>query len=38
MLFTKQKVVANFAFRAGELNDKAIDEVLKAVPQLFEKK
>jgi hypothetical protein len=38
MLFTKQKVVANFAFRAGELNDKAIDEVVKAVPQLFEKK
>lgn len=38
MLFTKQKVVANFAFRASEFNDKAIDDVLKAVPQLFEKK
>ena len=33
MLFTKQKVVANFAFRAGELTDKRIDEVVKAVPQ-----
>ena len=38
MLFTKQKVVANFAFRAGELTDKQIDEVVKTVPQLFEKK
>jgi hypothetical protein len=38
ILFTRQKVTANFAFRAGELNDKAIDEVVKAVPQLFEKK
>jgi hypothetical protein len=38
LLFTKQKVVANFAFRTGEFNDKAIDEVLKTVPQLFEKK
>ena len=38
MLFTKQRVVANFAFRAGELTDAKIDEVVKAVPQLFEKK
>lgn len=38
LLFTKQKVVANFAFRAGELTDKKIDEIAKAVPQLFEKK
>ncbi|VTU01414.1 Uncharacterized protein OS=Planctomyces maris DSM 8797 GN=PM8797T_15878 PE=4 SV=1 [Gemmataceae bacterium] len=38
LLFTKQRVVANFAFRAGELTDKQIDEVLKAAPQLFEKK
>jgi hypothetical protein len=38
LLFTKQKVVANFAFRAGELDDTAIDAVLKAVPQLFEGK
>lgn len=38
LLFTKQKVVANFAFRAGELTDKQVEEVAKAVPQLFEKK
>ena len=38
ILFTKQKVVANFAFRAGELDDKAIASVMKAVPQLFEAK
>jgi len=30
----KQHVVANFAFRAGELNDAAIDGILKAVPRL----
>jgi hypothetical protein len=35
MLFVKEKVVANFAFRAGELDDKAIAEVLKATPKLF---
>jgi hypothetical protein len=38
IIFAKQKVVANFAFRAGELDDKAIDAVLKAVPQVIEKK
>lgn len=38
ILFTKQKVVANFAFRAGELDDKAIESVLKSVPRLFEAK
>jgi hypothetical protein len=38
LLFTKQKVVANFAFRAGELTDKQIETIAKAVPQLFEKK
>ena len=38
MLFVKEKVAANFAFRAGELDDKAIAEVVKAVPQLFEAK
>ncbi|MBX9582864.1 MAG: hypothetical protein K2X87_21360 [Gemmataceae bacterium] len=36
MLFVKEKVVANFAFRAGELDDKAVDAVLKAVPKLFD--
>ena len=38
ILFTKQKVVANFAFRSGELNDKTIEDVLKAVPDVFERK
>ncbi len=38
MLFTKQKVVANFAFRAGELTDKQIDEIVNTVPKLFDKK
>jgi hypothetical protein len=38
ILFNKQKVFANFAFRAGELDDKAIEKVLKATPGLFEKK
>ena len=38
LLFTKQKVVANFVFRAGELDDKAIEKVLKAAPALFETK
>ena len=37
VLFTKQKVVVTFAFRAGELDDKAIESVMKAVPRLFEK-
>jgi hypothetical protein len=30
----KQRVVANFAFRAGELNDAAIDGILNAVPKI----
>ncbi len=34
LLYVKQKVVANFAFREGELTDARIDEVLKAVPGL----
>ena len=38
LLAVKQKVVANFAFRAGELNAKARDEVLKSVPKVVEKK
>ena len=37
LLFVKSKVVANFAFRAGELTDAAADGVLKAVPKLFAK-
>jgi len=38
LLFVKQKVVANFAYRDGELTDQAIGEVMKAVPKLFEGK
>ncbi len=38
ILFTQQKVVANFAFRAGELDDTAIATVMKSVPRLFDKK
>jgi hypothetical protein len=34
LLFVKQKVVANFAFRAGELTDARAEEVLKALPQI----
>jgi hypothetical protein len=37
LLSVKQKVVRNFAFRAGELNDERIAEVLKAVPQITKK-
>jgi len=38
LLSVKQKVVANFAFRAGELTDERIAEVLKAIPTVAEKK
>jgi hypothetical protein len=34
LLFVKQKVVANFAYRAGELDDKGIDAVVKALPEI----
>jgi hypothetical protein len=34
LLFVKQKVVAAFAFRAGELTDERIAEVVKALGQL----
>ncbi|MGE3808989.1 MAG: TolB family protein, partial [Gemmataceae bacterium] len=35
LLFVKQKVVANFAFRAGEFDEKKAGEVLKALPQIL---
>jgi len=38
LLFVKQKVVANFAFRSGELTEKARAEVLKALPGVVGKK
>jgi hypothetical protein len=34
LLVVKQKVVANFAFRAGELNDKKNREVLETIPKI----
>jgi len=36
LLFTKHKVVNNFAFRSGELTDERIAEILKAIPTLLE--
>jgi hypothetical protein len=38
LLFTKHKVVANYAFRAGELNDERVKDIMKAVPDLVPKK
>ncbi|QDU22567.1 hypothetical protein [Urbifossiella limnaea] len=37
MLFVKTQVVANFAFRKGELTDKVVEQVVAATPQLFKK-
>lgn len=34
LLSVKQKVVANFAFRAGELNDASIREIVNAIPKI----
>jgi hypothetical protein len=38
LLFVNQKVVRNFAFRAGELNDERIAEVVKALPEILPQK
>lgn len=38
LLFADRKVVANFAFRAGELTDAKVAEVAGAVGKLFEKR
>jgi hypothetical protein len=38
LLYVKQKVVANFAFRAGELNDESIKKIVETLPRLTEKK
>jgi hypothetical protein len=37
LLSVKQKVVRNFAFRAGELNDEHIAEILKAITPITKK-
>ena len=34
LLSVKQKVVANFAYRMGELSDAAIEQIVKAVPRI----
>jgi len=36
LLSARQRVVANFAFRAGELNDEQIKEIVAALPRLLE--
>jgi hypothetical protein len=36
LLFVKRKVVANFAFRAGELTDAQAAEVLKTLPKILD--
>jgi hypothetical protein len=38
LLFVNEKVVANFAFRKGELTAEAVKVVAKRLPELFEKK
>jgi len=38
LLFVKKKVVANFAFRAGELTDEKAAEVMKALPKIVGEK
>ena len=38
LLSVKQKVVANFAFRAGELNDAAIGDIVKSIPKIVSMK
>lgn len=38
LLFVKEKVVANFALKNGELTDAKIEAILKALPPLFEAK
>lgn len=36
LLSVRQKVVANFAYRKGELNDAAIEQILKTTPAILE--
>jgi hypothetical protein len=38
LMFVKQKVVANVALRAGELNDEKIKEVMNALPRIIGEK
>jgi hypothetical protein len=38
LLFVKRKVIANFAFRTGELTDDALTQIEKTLPKLIESK
>jgi hypothetical protein len=38
LLYNQRKVLANFAFRAGELNDEGVKKIAAALPRLIEKK
>jgi hypothetical protein len=38
LLFVKQKIVANFAFRAGELTDDKIADVMRVMPLIVAEK
>jgi hypothetical protein len=38
LLYVNRKVVANFAYRTGELTDAKVEEVAKALPRLFDGK
>jgi hypothetical protein len=38
LLFVKRKVVANFAFRAGQLSDEKTTAILKTLPDILPKK
>jgi len=38
LVFVRQRIVANFAFRPGELTDAAAGEVMKAVPRIVNPK
>ncbi|MCZ2342022.1 MAG: hypothetical protein LC104_09540 [Bacteroidales bacterium] len=37
LLFRNRKVIGNFAYRTGELNDAAVADVMKTMPKLFGK-
>jgi len=37
LLSVKQQVVANFAYRKGELNDAAIEQIMKSAPAILKK-
>ena len=38
LLVVKQKVIANFAFRPGELNGDKVKEIMSAVPRILSEK